>query len=272
MKDPGQDTKESMLNGLHLRILFLLISVALPVGCNTSSIEPSVKVLQNARVESLDDVSAQDLAAQETTPNASPSTEAITESSAEIAQPSAALAVAQLKIQTVRKIVSEELPPSIPQVLLAKSHAKLCTVNVGESFPLASLPRLGGDTEDLGKFLGKPANVVLLWTADPWMSRTALIDLENDIVRNADLKGVGVVGIAVGQSSQQSRQSVQDLKLSFPQLLDTQGEFFSKVGSVALPRIFVLDAEGKVVWFDIEYSEGTRRELLQTLAVLTKTK
>jgi hypothetical protein len=41
------------------------------------------------------------------------------------------------------------------------------------------------------------------------------------------------------------------------------------VGSVALPRLYVLDPAGKIVWFDIEYSESTRRELEQTLSVLT---
>jgi len=32
-----------------------------------------------------------------------------------------------------------------------------------------------------------------------------------------------------------------------------------------LPWTFVLDANGKIVWFDLEYSLSTRRELQQAL-------
>jgi len=58
-------------------------------------------------------------------------------------------------------------------------------------------------------------------------------------------------------------------RTSFAQLLDTSGSALAQVGSVALPRLYVLDPAGQIVWFDIEYSESTRRELSQTLGVLT---
>ena len=47
------------------------------------------------------------------------------------------------------------------------------------------------------------------------------------------------------------------------------GAALAQIGSVALPRLYVLDPTGNIVWFDIEYSESTRRELAQTLRVLT---
>ena len=41
-----------------------------------------------------------------------------------------------------------------------------------------------------------------------------------------------------------------------------------KSARTPLPRIYVLDAQRRIAWFDIEYSEATRRELQQTLAAL----
>jgi hypothetical protein len=54
-----------------------------------------------------------------------------------------------------------------------------------------------------------------------------------------------------------------------PVELDPEGEYFAQLGAGRLPRIYVLDATGKIVWMDIEYSQATRRELRQTLQALT---
>ena len=36
----------------------------------------------------------------------------------------------------------------------------------------------------------------------------------------------------------------------FPNLLDADGKAFAQVGSEKLPRTFVLDPSGKILWFD----------------------
>ena len=72
-----------------------------------------------------------------------------------------------------------------------------------------------------------------------------------------------------GQPARAAQRFLKQTKATFPQLLDTNGKALAQVGSVALPRLYVLDPAGKIVWFDIEYSESTRRELAQTLTVLT---
>jgi hypothetical protein len=51
-------------------------------------------------------------------------------------------------------------------------------------------------------------------------------------------------------------------------LLDPEGKAFAQVGSEKLPRVFVLDGAGKIVWFDLEYSHSTRRELKQAVQKL----
>jgi len=170
---------------------------------------------------------------------------------------------------TVRKPVSP-IPESIPPVLLSEGHAKLCRVNVGDALPAVSLPRFGGEETDLTLLFGSQATVVLYWHADRWMSRTALIDLQRDIVGQFPPDRVGIVGIAVRQAAGEVQALLNQNRISFPQLLDTNGQVFADVGTAALPRLYVVDPGGKIVWFDIEYSEATRRELWQTLRVLTR--
>jgi hypothetical protein len=37
------------------------------------------------------------------------------------------------------------------------------------------------------------------------------------------------------------------------------------VASEKLPRTYLLDASGKILWFDIEYSRTTRQQLLSAI-------
>lgn len=99
----------------------------------------------------------------------------------------------------------------------------------------------------------------------------AMQDLVHFVVGEYDSQKVAVVGIAVRQPVGAVQRLLNQTKATFPQLLDTNGEALAQVGSVALPRLYVLDPAGNIVWFDIEYSESTRRELAQTLGVLTAT-
>lgn len=173
---------------------------------------------------------------------------------------------------TANKAVVASIPAGIPRVLLSAGHAKLCRVGVGDSMPALKLPRLGGQVTPLADLYGKQATVVLFWQPDRWMARTALADLARDVVKRFDPQQMSVVGIAVGQPAGAVQAVLNRTPAAFPQLLDTNGGALAAVGSVALPRLYVLDAQGTIVWFDIEYSEATRRELQQTLRVLTAEK
>ncbi len=172
------------------------------------------------------------------------------------------------KQHSVMKISSESFQPTIPRVWLSDGHSKQCKVGVGESFPVVKLPNLEGAVTDLASLRGKKATVVLFWHPDRWMARTALVDMQRDLVSKFDPEQLAVVGIAVHQQANTLPDFLREVHADFPQLVDTSGEALSKVGTFALPRLYVLDSEGTIVWFDIEYSEATRRELQQVLGVL----
>ncbi len=182
---------------------------------------------------------------------------------------SPATAAADPVVRTAAKPVTETYSANVPPVLLASGHAQLCKVNVGDAFPGIALPKVGGGDAKVADLAGKKATVVLFWAPDRWMAEGALVDLGIEAAAFGD-KGAGFVGIVEGPANDKTDGLIKSAGTGLTQLADADGAALAQVGELALPRIYVLDNQGKVAWFDIEYSEATRRELRQTLAELTK--
>ncbi len=148
----------------------------------------------------------------------------------------------------------------IPPVILSKGHAALCKVKVGDRMPEITLPELSnGEQTELSSLYGDRATVVVFWSGNSRMAREQLGDMGPEVVERFGKSGVSVVGIAVGPEAAMLKAAKGD----FPNLLDADGKAFALVGSEKLPRTYLLDPQGKILWFDIEYSLGTRRELQQ---------
>ncbi len=182
------------------------------------------------------------------------------------------LATTAIAQQPIRKPAPAAARPSsnlIPQVLLSEGHAALCKVKVGDVFPAVSLPQLNGGEATLAKLAGTKATVVLFWEPNHWMSRIALADVAKSVAATFTDKSVAAVGIIEAKNAQDAQADLTKFAVKFPQLLDADGAALAQVGTGVPMRIYVLDAQQKIVWFDIEFSEATRRELAQTLSVLT---
>jgi peroxiredoxin len=161
-------------------------------------------------------------------------------------------------------------PAEIPPVVLTKGHAVLCRVKVGDQMPEFELPAVDRDGEStrLRELIGTKATVVVFWKSDRRMALEQLADLGPDVVRPFGEQGVTVVGIAVDESPDSAQATLREAGATFANLLDSDGRAFSQVGSEKLPRTYLLDPQAKILWFDIEYSLATRRELHQALRAM----
>jgi peroxiredoxin len=158
----------------------------------------------------------------------------------------------------------------VPPVVLSKEHEALCKVRVGDAMPNLELPRLGAGSAPakLADLSGEKGTVIVFWRGDRRMAREQLADMAPDVMEPFADKGIGAIGIAVDESSQEAQATLQKAKASFVNLLDAGGKAFAQFGRQKLPRTYVVDANGKIVWFDIEYSHATRRELKQAIKAL----
>ena len=158
---------------------------------------------------------------------------------------------------------------AMPRVLMSKADDAACKVKVGDAMPTIELSTLGGtDRTKLSDLLGKTATVVVFWKGDRRMSQQQLADIGADVVEPFGKQGVAVVGIAVDESANDAEATFKKTGATFPSLHDADGKAFAEVGNGRLPRTYVLDPSGKIVWFDIEYSLATRRELHQALRAI----
>ncbi len=158
------------------------------------------------------------------------------------------------------------VPAKVPKVQFSKREEGLCKVKVGDTLPMIKLPQIGGSgTAKLADLFGKRATVVVFWKSDRRMAGEQLADVGPDVIEPFDKQGVAVVGVAVNESAANAAEALNKAGATFTNLLDADGMVFAQVGSERLPRTYVLDPSGKILWFDIEYSLTTRRELHQAL-------
>ena len=156
----------------------------------------------------------------------------------------------------------------MPKVLLSSGQTATCLVGVGDPMPAIRLSDLAGKEQPLMQLLGERLTVVLFWRGGNPYSVAELADLETDVARPFGRRGVRVVAINELDKPDQVRQTVQKLGLKFPVLLDAKGQALAQVATRKLPRTYLLDASGKIVWFDIEYSRSTWRDLRQAIQFL----
>ncbi|MEX2142199.1 MAG: redoxin domain-containing protein [Pirellulales bacterium] len=165
--------------------------------------------------------------------------------------------VTALKPPTVR-------PAVMPEVVLSGAHADKCFIRVGDPFPDFRLPDLAGRAQTLEDLQAEGLAVVVFWSGDRLAAEDQLRYLNEHIARYADL-GVRAVAINIGQLPDQVRAAVDALEVSVPLLLDLDGRLFSRIGKDHLPRTYLLDQDGRVLWFDIEFSRHTRENLEQAI-------
>ncbi|MCA9145213.1 MAG: redoxin domain-containing protein [Planctomycetales bacterium] len=163
-----------------------------------------------------------------------------------------------------------ELPEYVfePQVLMSQQHLDSCLVKPGDTFPDAPLKDLAGDEHTIKELLGEKLTVIVFWSNANRLGREQVLRLESEIVKPFDNTGLNVIAININDPAEQITEVFPpDREVGFTSLLDTDGSLYSKVATQHQPRTYLLDADGKILWLDIEYSRSTARELSNAIHV-----
>lgn len=163
-------------------------------------------------------------------------------------------------------------PGSLPDVALSSAHRATCKLFIGDQLPLATLADLEGNATPLETLLGRRATVVMFWQHDDPDGVEALTDLQPLVLSRYGEHDVRVVAIHVGDAVPEVKSIAEQHQIKFPILIDADFAAFSQITDAPrglMPRIFLVDSAGRILWFDIEYSRTTRRDLDRALRALT---
>ena len=155
----------------------------------------------------------------------------------------------------------------MPPVVLTEQHAALCKVRVGDQFPNLELPTLEGEKRSLTELFGPKLTLVVFWNARQSTGLEELSDLNRYHLPRFGDKGLAVVAINSGDRTQLASELATHSGASYPVLSDADGAALEQVATGKLPRTYLLDPAGKVLWFDLEYSPTTRRDLASAIRV-----
>lgn len=163
----------------------------------------------------------------------------------------------------ISKALPDEGPLELyaPRVVLSKAHEKTSKIKVNDTFPDLKVLNLNGVEDSTAEKLGGKLNVVLFWTSSDAYSREQFLRFQREVAGRYAALGVKAVAINVGDSAEVVKRLYDEGEGAFPSLRDGDGQALAKVSSGRPPRIFLLDSKHKVLWFDLEYSRGTAREL-----------
>jgi peroxiredoxin len=164
-------------------------------------------------------------------------------------------------------VAKPDAPPPLqmPEVRLPASLLATCRVKTGDAMPEVELPSLDGKRLSLASVRGEKLTVVLFWTGENPYSTKALEDVGREIAAPYAKKGVRIVGVNEKDRLDDAQKAAKEAQVAFPNLSDADGAYFGKVATSRLPRLYLLDAAGKILWFDLEYSTTTQRQLLTAI-------
>ncbi len=158
-------------------------------------------------------------------------------------------------------------PPTIPKVNLTESLSATCLVGVGDKIPEGTLVDAEGASHAIQDVLGEKLTVLVFWNSDNIHSVVELEDLARDVAGSLSERGGRIVAVNVGDTAEKAAEAAKEAKADFLILVDPDKTYFAEVATERLPRTYVLDAAGTILWFDLEYSRTTRRHLERTIDV-----
>ena len=159
---------------------------------------------------------------------------------------------------------------SMPQVHFTEEHAETNVVGVGEAFPKLELSNLEGQPHSFGDLLGEKLTIVVFWSGGLPPALEELAGMQSRFLNEFGQQGVAVVGVNVGDDPQLAKELAEQAGAKYPQLTDPDGAAFAKVATERLPRTYLIDTSGQILWFDIEYSRTTRQQLLSAIRYALK--
>ncbi|HPP52001.1 MAG TPA: TlpA disulfide reductase family protein [Thermoguttaceae bacterium] len=157
-------------------------------------------------------------------------------------------------------------PPTIPKVAMDQTRRSTFRVWVGDQLPAGQLLDLQGRQVALESLWGEKLTIVVFWNSQSLSGLQQLQDLAKDLLPKYQEKGGRAVAVHVGGEASEVQKVLPTAASGLPVLVDPNSAYFTRIAQPSakgevelLPRTYVVDAQGKVLWLDIGYTESTLR-------------
>ncbi len=168
-------------------------------------------------------------------------------------------------------------PTTIPKVVMDQARRATFRIWVGDSLPDGQLQDLQGRPLALRSLWASKWTVLVFWHSESLSGLQELQDLAKDVLPKYQDKGVQVIAVNVGEEAAVVQKALPAEATHLPILLDADGAYFAQIVQQSpkpqielLPRTYIVDGNGKVLWLDMGYIESTLQGIEITLQVVTR--
>ena len=148
---------------------------------------------------------------------------------------------------------------------LQSSSENAFSVSIGDTIPDFSLQDLDGNTVSTESLLGKPYVVAVFATWCP-PCKMELTMLESDVWQKLKDQGIKVIGINFGEEdATMIAKFASQNGLTFPLLIDEDGDFRRTVGISMIPQSIVVGSDGKILDLHVGFTDESVASTAATL-------
>lgn len=150
----------------------------------------------------------------------------------------------------------------IPSALTAQENETL--VKIGMEVPDFTVKMFDGQTIQMKELRGK---VVLLNFWATWCPpcRMELARVEKDIIERFKNQDFIFLPVSRQDSYDKIKAFREQTGYTFPMGMDPDRKIYSLFATASIPRNFIIDKTGKIVFMEIGYSEESFKELIETI-------
>ena len=175
-------------------------------------------------------------------------------------------ATAQLQVPAGPPVPREYVPgpgpaPYEPHVVFTSGMQTLNPVGVGDAAPAFTLPTHDGSEATLAELMGQKLTLLVFWRSDEVFCVEEIARLERDVLAEYSGLGLEVVTVHVGEPTAKTEEILAAVQPRFAVLVDAEETVVPQYAAALFPRTYLLDAQGNILWFDLEYSRSTRRQM-----------